>query len=68
MVPADAAGYMPAALEQAVLALNCGEVPVGCIIVNNGIVVSSGYNLTNTLKNVSYKLYVYKNTFNNSHH
>lgn len=43
--------FMLAALHQAELALECGEVPVGCVFVHNGSVISTGFNLTNELKN-----------------
>ena len=42
---------MQAALQQAERALEQGEVPVGCVFVHNGEVISSGYNLTTELKN-----------------
>ena len=38
------AGWMRLALEQARLALQAGEVPVGAIIIKDGEVVGSGFN------------------------
>lgn len=45
--------FMQAALEQAELALNGGEIPVGCVFVNEetGVIVSSGHNRTNDSRN-----------------
>jgi len=30
-----------------------GEVPVGCVIVKNGVIIGRGHNLTNKTGNVS---------------
>lgn len=49
--PDEVYRHMRAALEQAEFALADGEVPVGCIFVRDGRVISCGYNLTNKLKN-----------------
>jgi tRNA(adenine34) deaminase len=37
-------GYMRAALEQAQLAWNEGEVPVGAVVVKDGVIIGRGYN------------------------
>ncbi|MRV76233.1 tRNA adenosine(34) deaminase TadA [Duganella sp. FT92W] len=36
--------YMRAALEQAQLAWNEGEVPVGAVVVKDGVIIGRGYN------------------------
>jgi len=40
--------YMPQALEQARLAVDVDEVPVGAVIVRRGKIIGRGYNLTRT--------------------
>lgn len=45
--------YMQLALAEAKRAFAMGEVPVGCVIVANGQVVGRGYNLTETLDDVT---------------
>ncbi len=40
--------YMRAALKQAEKAAQCGEVPIGCVIVCGGKIVGRGYNRRNT--------------------
>ncbi|GAB2840424.1 tRNA adenosine(34) deaminase TadA [Pseudoduganella ginsengisoli] len=42
--PAGAEPYMRAALEQAQLAWNAGEVPVGAVVVKDGVIIGRGYN------------------------
>ena len=42
--------YMREALEEAQLAFDLGEVPVGCVIVRDGEVIARGHNMTETLK------------------
>ena len=37
-------GFMQLAITQAKIAQSLGEVPVGCVIVKDGIVIASGYN------------------------
>lgn len=37
--------YMKAAIEQAKIAQSYDEVPIGCVIVRNGKIISTGYNL-----------------------
>ena len=43
--------YMKLALKQAQKAYTLGEVPIGCVIVQNGKVIGRGYNRRNTDKN-----------------
>jgi tRNA(adenine34) deaminase len=43
--------YMQKALDLAQLAAECGEVPVGCIAVQNGVILATGYNLKETQNN-----------------
>lgn len=44
-LPVDHEEYMKSALEQAKKAMDEGEVPVGCVIVdNNGEIIGRGYN------------------------
>ena len=43
--------FMREALAEARLALAAGEVPIGCVIVENGQIIGRGHNLRNTLKN-----------------
>jgi tRNA-specific adenosine deaminase 2 len=42
---------MSRALELAKIALDQGEVPVGCVIIKNQEIIGEGHNLTNKLKN-----------------
>lgn len=42
--------YMAAALEEAQKAFRKGEVPIGAVIVQNGIIVGRGHNLRETDK------------------
>ncbi len=39
------------AMEQAEIALQCGEIPVGCVIIHNDKVLTRGHNKTNETKN-----------------
>ncbi|WP_295991742.1 tRNA adenosine(34) deaminase TadA [Rugamonas sp.] len=41
---ADEQGFMRAALEQAQHAWDLGEVPVGAVVVKDGVVIARGYN------------------------
>lgn len=50
---AAAAEFMELALEQAKFALDNLEVPVGCVIVEDGKVISSGSNKTNATRNAT---------------
>lgn len=43
--------YMELALKEAEKARNLGEVPIGAIIVHEGEVISSAYNLRETTQN-----------------
>ena len=45
--------YMEIALEEAKKAYNKGEVPVGAIIVKDGEIIAKGYNLKETLNDVT---------------
>jgi tRNA(adenine34) deaminase len=45
--------YMRMAIDEARRALLLKEVPVGAIIVKNGIVIAKGYNLRETLKSAT---------------
>lgn len=45
--------YMEEALKEARLALAEGEIPVGCVVVKNGIVIGRGHNRKETLKDPS---------------
>ncbi len=47
----DDLNYMRQALAQAQCALEAGEVPIGAVMVRNGVVIARGYNLRNTKKN-----------------
>ena len=43
--------YMKAALREAEKAYKLDEVPIGCVIVQNGKIIARGYNRRNTDKN-----------------
>lgn len=45
--------YMKIALQEAQLALEKDEVPVGCIIVSNNRIIAKAHNLTETLNDVT---------------
>ena len=45
--------YMQLALAEAQRAYDMGEIPVGCVIVDNGQIVGRGHNLTETLQDVT---------------
>lgn len=45
--------YMHLALQEAHRALEAGEIPVGCIIVCGNNIVGRGYNLTQTLQDIT---------------
>lgn len=49
-VQSNDARYMRAALQQAKKALALGEVPIGCVIVHDDMIVGRGYNRRNTDK------------------
>ena len=46
--------YMQYAYEQAILAMNIDEVPIGSVIVYKDNIIGRGYNKRNTKKNVLY--------------
>ena len=41
--------FMEVAKEEAILAMNKGEIPVGAVIVKNGVVIGKAHNLKETL-------------------
>lgn len=41
--------FMEFAKEEAILAMNKGEIPVGAVIVKDGIIIGRGHNLKETL-------------------
>jgi tRNA(adenine34) deaminase len=45
--------FMRAALREAEKALDLGEVPIGCVIVQNDTVIARGHNLTEQLKDAT---------------
>lgn len=45
------ARYMKEALKEARKAFDIGEVPIGCVIVQNGKIIARGYNKRQTSKN-----------------
>ena len=45
--------WMAAAIEQAEIALERGEVPIGAVVVCRGRVIARGHNLTETLTDVT---------------
>ena len=45
--------YMKMALQEAQVALEKDEVPVGCVIVSNNRVIAKAHNLTETLSDVT---------------
>ncbi|KAK3147386.1 hypothetical protein QOZ80_3BG0281740 [Eleusine coracana subsp. coracana] len=49
----ETTAFMELALEQAKFALDNLEVPVGCVIVEDGKVISSGSNRTNATRNAT---------------
>ncbi|CAH2036030.1 unnamed protein product [Thlaspi arvense] len=49
----DSHNYMGFALQQAKLALEALEVPVGCVILEDGKVIASGRNRTNETRNAT---------------
>ncbi|KAK9931433.1 hypothetical protein M0R45_018708 [Rubus argutus] len=51
--PNDTLIFMDLAIEQAKLALDSLEVPVGCVIVEDGKVIASGRNRTNETRNAT---------------
>lgn len=53
MIIADDTYFMTLALEQARQAARAGEVPIGAVVVNNGIIIGRGHNLTEKLNDVT---------------
>lgn len=49
----DDAYYMGLALQEAEKAMRQGEIPVGVVVVSNGIVIARAYNLTERLTDVT---------------
>lgn len=47
------ARFMRMALEEARVALNADEIPIGAVIVANGQVIGRGHNMTETLNDVT---------------
>lgn len=45
--------FMKIAKEQAMLAMEKGEIPVGAVIVKNGVVIGKGHNLKETLNDIT---------------
>jgi len=45
--------YMLSAIEEAQLAFECGEVPIGAVIVLNGVIVGRGHNSIETEKDAT---------------
>ena len=43
------ADFMKIAKEEAILAMNKGEIPVGAVIVKNGVIIGKAHNLKETL-------------------
>jgi len=41
--------FMKSAKEQAILAMNKGEIPVGAVIVKDGVIIGKAHNLKETL-------------------
>jgi tRNA(adenine34) deaminase len=46
----DMDDFLKLAKEEAILAMNKGEIPVGAVIVKNGVVIGKAHNLKETLK------------------
>ncbi|BCZ49271.1 tRNA-specific adenosine deaminase [Clostridium gelidum] len=42
--------FMKVAKEEAILAMNKGEIPVGAVIVKDGVIIGKAHNLKETLK------------------
>lgn len=45
--------YMRMAIREAQEAYDKGEIPVGCVVVADGQIIARGYNLTETLQDVT---------------
>lgn len=46
--------FMSKAIEQANIAKNLNEVPIGCVITQNDEIIGVGYNRRNSMKNALY--------------
>ncbi|WP_439132053.1 nucleoside deaminase [Polaribacter sp.] len=51
--PFDDTYFMKKALQEAEIAFNKGEIPVGAVIVLNGKIIARAHNLTETLNDVT---------------
>jgi len=45
--------FMQKALQEAIIAFEEGEIPVGAVVVQNGIIIGRGHNQTERLKDVT---------------
>ncbi|WP_253666971.1 nucleoside deaminase [Thermoanaerobacterium thermosaccharolyticum] len=45
--------YMQCAIDEAVLSLKLGEMPVGAVVVKDGIIIGKGHNLKETEKDAT---------------
>lgn len=53
ILPFDDAYFMKKALDEAEIAMEKGEVPVGAVLVSNNQIIARGHNLTETLNDVT---------------
>ena len=53
MMNNDDEKFMMKAIEQAKIAFDMDEVPVGCVIVKNGEIIAQAYNSVETDNNLS---------------
>jgi len=53
LAPLDHAYFMKKALEQAYIAFEKGEIPVGAVVVSQGRIIARAHNLTETLNDVT---------------
>lgn len=53
LAPLDHPYFMKQALDQAHIALERGEIPVGAVVVSNGQIIARAHNLTETLTDVT---------------
>lgn len=51
--PFDDVYFMKKALDQAEIAFECGEIPVGAVIVIDNKIIARGHNLTETLTDIT---------------
>ena len=45
--------FLEEAKKEAILAMNKGEIPVGAVIVKNGVIIGKAHNLKETLKDIT---------------